>query len=168
MARILILNGSPRRNGKTASLIRAFTEGAESAGNEVEELHLCSMDIKGCIACEECRDNGGNCVLKDDMHLVYDGYIRADVIVFASPEFWGSITGQLKTTIDRLFAIFGKKDPSLVKKKCVLIMTARTDKYEVSENYYSIFPRVLGWEDLGRILGAGKEDQAKALGAAIR
>ena len=168
MACILILNGSPRKNGKTASLVRAFTEGAESAGNEVLEFHLPSMDIRGCIGCEECRENGGNCIQKDDMHLVYDGYVRADTVVFASPEYWGTFTGQLKTAIDRLFAIFGKKDPSLVKKRCALIMTARTEKYGYSENYYSVFTDYMGWEDLGRILGAGKEEEARALGAGIR
>ncbi len=54
MKKILILNGSPRKNGKTASLIDAFVEGAESTGNEVNNLYLNSMNIKGCLACEKC------------------------------------------------------------------------------------------------------------------
>ena len=62
MARIVILNGSPRKNGKTASLVKAFIEGAESAGNEVRELYLQGMNIGGCLACEGCQRNGGNCV----------------------------------------------------------------------------------------------------------
>ena len=62
MKKTLILNGSPRRNGKTASLVRAFIEGTESTGNEVAELNLDGMDIascKACEACEACVKNGG-------------------------------------------------------------------------------------------------------------
>ena len=59
MKKILILNGSPRKNGKTASLVKAFTEGAESAGNEVHEIYVDSMDIASCKACEACTMNGG-------------------------------------------------------------------------------------------------------------
>ena len=55
MAKIVILNGSPRKNGKTASLVKAFVEGAESVGNEVKELYLQGMNIGGCLACEESR-----------------------------------------------------------------------------------------------------------------
>ena len=59
MKKTLILNGSPRRNGKTASLVRAFIEGTESTGNEVAELNLDGMDIASCKACEACVKNGG-------------------------------------------------------------------------------------------------------------
>ena len=55
MAKIVILNGSPRKNGKTASLVKAFIDGAESVGNEVKELYLQGMNIGGCIAdCDMC------------------------------------------------------------------------------------------------------------------
>lgn len=54
MKRIAILNGSPRRNGKTASLVKAFTEDATEAGNEVKELYLQGMNIGGCLACANC------------------------------------------------------------------------------------------------------------------
>lgn len=58
MKKILILNGSPRKNGKTASLLNAFKEGAESAGNQVQEFYLQGMNIGGCLACEACSRNG--------------------------------------------------------------------------------------------------------------
>ena len=168
MSKIVILNGSPRKNGKTASLVKAFIEGAESSGNEVKEIYLTGMNIKGCLACEACQRNGGNCVQKDDMSIVYEAFVWADVIVFASPMYWGTITGQLKITIDRMYALFGKYSSVQMKKKCVLIMTARSTMYEMSEDFYSIFTRFLGWENIGEILGAGKEAAAKNLGASIR
>ena len=102
MKKIMILNGSPRKNGKTASLVKAFTEGAESVGNEVEEFYIDGMNIASCKACEACSRNGGHCPQKDDMEKVNEAYIWADVIVFASPMYWGTISGQLKTAVDRL------------------------------------------------------------------
>ena len=164
MSRILILNGSPRKNGKTASLIKAFADGAESAGNEVRELYLQGMKIGGCLACEYCQSNGGTCVQKDDMQIVRDAFLWADVVVFASPQYWGTITGQLKIVIDRLYAVlFGSPIP----KQFVVIMTARGNMYDMTQDFFSIFTRFLGWKNLGNVLGAGKEAEARALGASI-
>ena len=108
MKKILILNGSPRKNGKTASLVNAFKAGVESSGNEVKKLYLQSMNIGGCLACEGCQIMGNGCVQKKDMGIVYDAFAWCNVVVFASPQYWGTITGQLKIAIDRLYAtLFG-------------------------------------------------------------
>jgi multimeric flavodoxin WrbA len=164
MAKILILNGSPRKNGKTTSLVKAFAEGAESVGNEVNELYLQGMNIGGCLACEGCQRNGGVCVQKDDMQIVSEAFLWADVIVFASPQYWGTITGQLKIVIDRLYAVlFGS--PKV--KQFVVIMTARGNMYGMTEDFFSIFTRFLGWRNLGNVLGAGKEAEARTLGTSI-
>ena len=168
MSKILILNGSPRKNGKTASLVNAFTEGAKSAGNEVKDFYLPGMNISGCMGCEACKKNDGHCVQKDDMEEVNDAFLWADVIVFASPVYWGNISGQLKIAIDRLFALFNRYHSDELKKKCVLIMTAAAPMYELSQGFYGIFMQYLGWENLGEILGAGKEEEAKALGLSMQ
>lgn len=165
MANILILNGSPRKNGKTASLVNAFSEGAQDAGNEVKELYLQGLRIGGCLACESCQRSGNGCVQKDDMREVYEAFAWCDVVVFASPQYWGTITGQLKIVIDRLYAVlFGTP----IRKQFVVIMTARGDMYDMTEEFFSIFTRYLGWKNLGNVFGAGKEEQAKALGTGIR
>ena len=164
MSKIVKLNGSPRKNGKTASLVKAFVEGAEKSNNEVKELYLQGMKIGGCLACEGCQRNGGVCVQKDDMEIVREAFLWADVIVFASPQYWGTITGQLKIVIDRLYAVlFGS--PKV--KQFVVIMTARGNMYEMTEDFFSIFSRFLGWKSLGSVLGAGKEAEARSLGASI-
>ena len=83
--KILILNGSPRKQN-TAAMVDAFKEGAESAGNEVRVLHVGKMKIGGCLGCEYCHGKGeGQCVQKDDMGQVIDAYKWADMLVFASP-----------------------------------------------------------------------------------
>ena len=167
MKKILILNGSPRKNGKTASLINAFKEGAESVGNEVNNLYLNSMDINGCLACEHCSQNGGECVQKDDMEKVTEAFEWADVVVFASPMFWGTITGQLKVIIDRLYAEMNKLGFPNFKKETAFIMTARGDNYQFALDFYNIFVNMMGWKDNGKVLGAEKEEEARKIGESI-
>ena len=170
MKKILILNGSPRRNGKTASLVKAFIAGAEEAGNEVREMYIDGMDIKSCKACEACSRNGDFCSQKDDMEQIYDAYLWADVIVFSSPMYWGTISGQLKTTVDRLYAIqnrIGYSDMSKQYKETAFIMTARGGYYQQALDFYGIFTNIMGWKNWGTVLGAGKEEDARTLGASI-
>ena len=68
----------------------------------MKNLYLKGMNIGDCLACEACSKNGGQCVQKDDMEQVAEAYLWADVIVFASPMYWGTVTGQLKLVIDQI------------------------------------------------------------------
>jgi len=82
--KIVILNGSPRTNGNTKELVKAFVKGAESAGNTVQVFDLQKMNIHGCLGC--CmggKDEASPCVQKDDMSLIYPAYREADVVVLA-------------------------------------------------------------------------------------
>jgi multimeric flavodoxin WrbA len=168
MKKIVILNGSPRKNGKTASLVNAFVEGAKSAGHEVRELYLPGMNINGCAACEACSQNGGHCVQQDNMAQVYEAYEWADVVALASPEFWGTVSGQLKIVVDRLYAEINKLGMNGFRRDMVLIMTARGDDYSQALDFYHIFTEIIGCRNLGTILGAGKEEEARQLGASIK
>ena len=165
----MILNGSPRKNGKTASLVKSFTEGALVAGNEVKAFYIDGMEIKSCKGCDSCMTNGGNCVQKnDDMQKIYECFEWCDILVLASPQYWGTITGQLKIVIDRLFATQHKQGPfSGSKKGFVMLMTARGNMYDQTLAFCSIFTGYMGWTDCGKVLGAGKEYEARALGAGI-
>ena len=104
--KIIILNGSPRKTGNTSSLTAAVAEGAKAAGNEVTEFHLASMNIRGCLGCW-CggKDKACPCVQQDDMQQIYPVYQAADVVVLASPLYYWFISGWLKNTFDRLFAV---------------------------------------------------------------
>ena len=167
MKKIMILNGSPRKNGKTASLVKAFVEGAKSAGHEVKEMYIDGMNIASCKACEYCQNKGkGNCIQQDDMVQIYEGFGWADVIVFASPQYWGTISGQLKIVIDRLYAPLFRYG-SEIRKEFVVIMTSRGNMYGMTEDFFAIFSHYLGWKNPGNILGAGKELQAQMLGKSI-
>ena len=167
MSNILILNGSPRKNGATASLIKAFAEGAEEAGNEIREDYIHGMAVNNCLGCDSCMMTHAGCVQKDEgMAKIYEDLTWCDVVVFASPVFFGNISAQLKAVIDRMWAWFNLPGNFGASRKCVLIMTARGNGYDIALTQYSVYP-MIGWKDLGTVLGAGKEEEARALGASI-
>ena len=97
---------------------------------------------------------------------IYEGFGWADVIVFASPQYWGTISGQLKVVIDRLYAPLFRYG-SEMRKEFVVIMTSRGNMYAMTEEFFAIFSRYLGWKNIGNILGTGKELQAQMLGKSI-
>ena len=100
--RVLILMGSPRKNGNTQILCDAFARGAEEAGNVVEQVVIRDKDINGCVACGACRRNGGTCIQQDDMQEVYRQIEAADAIVLGSPIYYYTWSGQMKTVLDLL------------------------------------------------------------------
>ena len=173
MKKIVILNGAPKKNGNTAALVKAFQEGAESAGNEVTAFYLYDMNIKGCLDCQGCaRKEPGHphpCVQRDDMDLIYDAYDAADIVVFASPVYWFTITGTLKIAVDRLYAIQRNRGFDKVKKDTVFLMTsgAPAEMNPQPIEWYDTFENMMGWKSLGKILGTGREAEARALGASL-
>ena len=179
--KIVVLNGSPRRNGNTSALVQKFTEGAKSAGNEVTEFFLDKMDIHGCKGCfgghssQECP-----CVQKDDMTKIYPIIKECDVIVFATPLYYWNMSGQIRTAIDRLFAL-EEGDGNLLRghgRASALLMAAEGNDFEDVLTYYNNLMNHLKWENLGQVLAGGNGDigdiagkpeleQAYALGKSI-
>lgn len=102
--KILILSGSPRKNGNSDILCDEFARGAVESGHQVEKIRVAEKKIHPCIACYHCRDNGGNCVFQDDMAEVLQKVINAQVLVLASPVYFYSVDAQLKAVIDRTVA----------------------------------------------------------------
>lgn len=102
--KVLILSGSPRKDGNSDLLCDEFLRGAQEAGHDVEKIRVAAKKIAPCSACYYCRDHGGACVHKDDMAELLQKMIDADVIVLASPVYFYSIDAQLKAVIDRTVA----------------------------------------------------------------
>ncbi len=155
--KIVILNGSPRAGGNTSALVKAFTEGAESAGHTVTCFHLHSMNIHPCLGC--CcggRNPDSPCVQKDDMEKIYPAYKEADLVVLASPLYYWTISGQLKTAFDRLFAV-AECDPNYAnpRKECALLMAAEGNGFEETLYWYDRLMGHLGWTDKGKVLCGG-------------
>ena len=171
MARIIILNGAARKNGNTAKLVKAFTDGAISSGNEVTEFYLQDMNIKGCMGCEHCssaKNGEPPCIQNDDMAQINEAFLSSDVVVFASPVYFWTVTGTLKTTADRLYAQLRSLGYGGFPRKSVLLMTAGGADYSQAVRWYETFERNLHWKNLGEVLGVGKTDEAFRLGASIK
>ena len=166
--KIIILNGAARKNGNTAKLVDAFTDGATSAGNQVKTFYLDGMDIHSCKGCLRAgRDSKSPCSQKDDMDQIYAEFEAADVVVFASPVYFWTITGPLKTAADRLYAELECLGYSGFPKQSVLLMTADGGDYSQAVTWYRTYERNLGWRNLGEVLGKGKAKEAYRLGAFI-
>ena len=154
---ILILNGSPRKTGNTTALTAEFKKGAEEAGNTVTEFFLDGMNINGCKGCFGGGKNPDSpCAQKDDMDKIYPVYKNADIVVLATPLYYWTISGQLKTAFDRLFAV-AECDPNYrnPKKESVLIMAAEGCGFEETLYWYEHLEEHLGWKSIGKVLCGG-------------
>ena len=100
MKNVVVLSASPRKNGNSAILCGEFIKGAEEAGHQAELISLYDKDIGFCKACYACFQTG-KCVLKDDMADILEKVQAADVLVVATPTYFLTMNGMLKTTIDR-------------------------------------------------------------------
>ncbi|MBO6002714.1 MAG: flavodoxin family protein [Mailhella sp.] len=172
MADIMVLNGAARKNGSTAALVKAFAEGALKAGNSLREFYLQDMSIRGCLGCGRCGagQSGGEdlCVQHDDMAGILRSFMIADVVVFASPVYFWTVSGPLKTAADRLYAALRHLGYEGFRRKSVLLMTAGGSDYSQAIRWYETFERNLGWTGLGKVLGAGRTEDARRLGSSIR
>lgn len=152
--KILVLTGSPRKNGNSNTLADYFIKGAEEAGHQVERFDAAFKNVHPCIACNKCGMNG-SCVFKDDFEFVRNHIVDADVVVFATPMYYFGVSAQLKAVIDRFYAINGQIHRP---KKAVLLMTyanmAASEAVPI-EAHYDVLLKYLGWEDAGRIIVPG-------------
>lgn len=112
---VVVFHGSAHRNGDTDTLANHFLQGMSQHGEpSVTHFIPIDMNIAHCRACMRCM-GGNGCVIQDDMQAVYPALRNANVVVLATPMFWGYMTSQLKTLFDRLEAVvsteyFGDKD----------------------------------------------------------
>jgi len=104
--KVLVVMGSPRKEGNSATLAKQVAAGAEAAGAEVESFYLHEMNIQPCTACDACREETAkDCVIDDDMHTLYPNLRRADGLVIASPVYWFTVSAQTKAFMDRWYAL---------------------------------------------------------------
>ena len=138
--KVLILSSSPRKGGNSETLAVAFAKGAQEAGHQVETVHLREKQYgfcKGCFACLKL----GHCVIKDDAVEIAAKMHDADVLVFVTPVYYYSVSGQLKTVLDRANPLFGT---DYAFTKAYLLATAAEDAPETVEGTEKA---VQGWVD---------------------
>jgi len=105
---ILGIFGSPRKGGNTDILLQEALESAAGEGATVSTLRCCDLQIEGCVECGGC-DETGECVIDDEMTLVYPKLLESDAIILASPIFFYSMPSQAKALIDRCQAMYCKR-----------------------------------------------------------
>lgn len=103
--KVLVISASPRKGGNSDTLCDEFMKGAIDSGNAVEKIFLRDKKINYCTGCGFCNTNDYTaCSQKDDMALILDKMVIADVIVMATPVYFYTMDGQMKTFIDRCCA----------------------------------------------------------------
>jgi len=119
---IVILKGSPRKNGNSSTLAEQAAAGARDAGAQAESFNLHEMDIRPCDGCDFCVETGV-CVVKDDMQDLYPKLAAASAVVLASPIYWFTYSAQLKTCIDRWYALWNAQNDVFRGRPMGVILT---------------------------------------------
>jgi len=103
---VIAVNGSPRKNWNTATLLQKALDGAASQGAETEIFHLYELNYKGCISCFACKTRNGQsygiCAVKDDLTPLLKKVAEADAVIMGSPIYFGTVTGEMKSFMERL------------------------------------------------------------------
>ena len=132
MKRIIIIDGGPRKNFNTASILQKFAEGASSVSDtiEVKTVRLYGLDYKGCMSCMACKIKGkasNVCKFKDALTPVLEDIAQADGLVLGSPIYFGDVTGQMRTFLERLaFPWLSYNDYSMTAPKQMPVVLVET------------------------------------------
>lgn len=158
--KILILNGSPHLVGPTSDMAGAFAEGAKEAGHEVVSVNVAHKNIRGCIACEYCRNKEkGVCAQKDDMQEIYPAILSSDMIVFASPIYYFTLSAQLQAVIHRTYAI---DIPKNVKKVALIMSSGSKFVYGAAiTEYFQSIVEYWGVENAGIFTANGRQNKSE-------
>ena len=107
MKRVIVISTSLRAGSNSEMLAEKFAEGVKDSGNEVETISLRGKEIKFCVGCLSCQHTGA-CVFKDDVPAIMEKVLNADVVCWATPIYYYEMSGQMKTLIDRMNAMYPK------------------------------------------------------------
>lgn len=153
--KVLVLSASPRKGGNSDLLCDQFMLGAKEAGHETEKIFLRDKEINYCIGCGACYNTGKGCPQEDDMPEVLEKMIAADVIVIATPVYFYTMNGQMKTLIDRTCSRYTE----INDKDFYFIATAANDNKQAMERTFEGFRGFTscleGAKEKGVIYGAG-------------
>ena len=166
MKKVVVISTSLRPGSNSNALAEQFAEGAKTAGNEVEFISLRGKEIKFCIGCMSCQKTGA-CVFKDDVPAIMDKVLDADVVCCATPIYYYEMSGQMKTLIDRMNAMYPK---DYRFREVYLLTTAAEDEEHTPKRAES---GLQGWIDCfdkavlkGHLFCGGVNDPREISGSA--
>ena len=173
---ILILSGSPRKDGNTELMAEAFAKGA-AAHHHVEIVSIRDYKVNPCLGCNTCFKTDGICAQKDDMAIIYEKMNQADMLVIASPVYFYGISAQLKAVIDRFHNPI--RDSFYIKKMALLLVGAASlpELFDSILTEYNLclkfFAKQSGKaerfniEDAGKVLVRGIKDKGDIKGTSF-
>jgi len=150
LMKIVILNGSPRLNGNTRTLLKEFEKGVINnlKDSEIEFVDLSQKNINPCDACDACIKLKGQCIHKDDTNDLMSKITAAEVIVFGSPVYWWGISTQLKSIIDKFYSWQGL-DYNVPNKKIGIIAVGGSStedpQYQLISDQFKYISNFLKW-----------------------
>ncbi len=142
--KIIAINGSPRKNKNTVTLLNKALEGAKSQGSEIELINLYDLKYRGCISCFACkRKDGehGKCAMNDDLTPVLEKLKTADAIIFGSPIYNMNITSGISALLERFIfsnVIYSTEIPTVYPRKIqsgFIYTMGITEKYMEDAGY---------------------------------
>lgn len=152
--KIVVITGSPRKNGNSFAMTDTFIRAAQEKGHTVTRFDAALKKVGGCRACETCFPTGKACTFDDDFNTIAPAILEADAVVFTMPVYWYSIPAQIKGVIDRLFSfVVGGKD--IAGKECALIACCEEDDMSVMDGVRIPMERsaaLLKWKMVGEVL----------------
>lgn len=170
--KVLCVQGSPRKKGNSATIARRFLEVAKDYGAVIKNYILNDLNYRPCQACYACKTTLEHCALKDDLTPVLNALGECDLVVVATPVYFGDISAQTKAFIDRTFS-FVKPDfhnrPDPVRfdpgKKMLWIITQEfPEEYygDIFQRYGGLFKTFAGF-DIYLIRGTGVEEPGEVI-----
>ncbi len=138
MAKIILLNGSPKAKGCTAEALNEMVKVFDEEGIDTEIIQVGIKDIRGCIACGKCSETG-KCVFDDLVNEVALKFEKADGLVVGSPVYYSSPNGTIISFLDRLF--YSTSFSKHLKVGAAVVSARRggnTASFDVLNKYFSI------------------------------
>lgn len=171
--KITALLASPRKKANSSYIAKYICEKAEKKGAQVKYFYLNDLKYMGCQACMACKNGSDRCVVQDDLMDVLDDVAEADILIMASPIYFGDVNAQLKGFIDRAFSYLvpdfyfaDNKSRLAPGKKMIMILTqGHEDMNSFADVYpkYQFFFSWYGYTKSAVIRGGGLLDEDDVL-----
>ena len=155
--KIVVITGSPRKNGNSFAMTQAFIEALENKGHEVTRFDAAMKNVGGCHACDTWFKTGKACSYDDDFNMIAPDILEADTVVFSMPVYWYSIPAQIKAVVDKMFS-FCVAGKDIAGKECAIIACCEEEDMSVLDGVRIPIERsaaLLKWKMVGEVLIPG-------------
>ncbi len=158
--KVLIINGSPHKNGTTYTALSEAASVLTTEGIETEIVNVGATGYRGCTACGGCRKEGGGCVIGDGVNAIAKKFEEADGIIIGTPVYYASPNGNLISFLDRLF--HSTRFDKSMKLGAAVVCARRggcTASFDVINKYFTISGMpIVSSTYWNQVHGAGAED----------